>query len=52
MSDDQRNALNAMLFHTGTQSKDFVLVLAALDAEAIRTPLFGICSWAIPRFNA
>ena len=42
MSDDQRNALNAMLFHTGTQSKDFVLVLAALDAEAIRTPLFGI----------
>ena len=28
MSDDQRNALNAMLFHTGTQSKDFVLVLA------------------------
>jgi ATPase family AAA domain-containing protein 3A/B len=28
MSEHQRNALNAMLFHTGSQSKNFVLVLA------------------------
>ena len=28
VSEAQRNTLNAMLFHTGTQSKDFVLVLA------------------------
>eukprot|EP01051_Picozoa_sp_SAG22_P008082 SAG22_NODE_596_length_8727_cov_107.360338_8_plen_383_part_00 len=40
MSEHQRNALNAMLFQTGSQSKNFVLVLATnrpadLDAAVI-----------------
>ena len=40
MSEPQRNALNAMLFQTGTQSKNFMLVLATnrpgdLDAAVV-----------------
>ena len=40
MSEHQRNALNAMLFHTGSQSTNFVMVLVAPDVRAIRTYIF------------
>jgi len=33
MSEDQRNALNALLFHTGTQGNNFMMVLATNRAE-------------------
>ena len=43
MSENAHNALNALLFHTGTEKKDFMLVLATNRAEDLDAAILDRC---------